>query len=209
MQELQLFELDGRAATYVRDHLTNVNSLCSALLDVVAVTKGKTSTLAPVGAAWERLHEFELGGLLAANFDTSRAVELPAGGSMMAVESLHLQRAERIMDLLRESPGRVCIIDDFNPTWGGEHYNPEPSAFGVGHEVYHLVSGEETVSAVADILSWGDTVWHGISAVCQPPANVTRQSLSSAETIRACAQSVIEITCTAYDREGFVIWTRD
>ncbi len=209
IEQLRRFELDERGEAYVREHLTDVNILCSALLDVFTSTKGAIWTLAPVKTPLERLCQMTRGDLLAANRDASRAVRVPGRGVLMAVESLHLQRAERVLETLQGAHGRVCLVDDFNPTWGGQHYVPEPSAFGVGQEVYHLVTGEETPDTVADILALGDTIWHGVSAVCQPEEHVSQSTLSSPDALKACARTVIEISCTAYDREGFIVWTKD
>jgi hypothetical protein len=207
VEHLQKFDLDERGVAYVRQHLSDVNILSYALLEVVEREPGRVWTLAPAGVTPDRLHDFERGGLLAANLDFSRAVAVPEGRIMMAVESLHLERAERILNQLRATPGSVCIIDDFNPTWGDGVYEPEPSAFGVGTEVYHLITGQETVDEVADVLSWGDTIWHGAAALCRPVGQVTRASLSDVEALVACARTAVEICCTAYDREGFVVWT--
>lgn len=203
------FDLDARGEAYVREHLTNVNVLSSALLEVVMASRGRTWTLAPSATAIDHLHDFARGGLLVSNLDFSRAIPVATGGTLMPVDSLHLERAERVLETMARFPGSVCVVDDFNPTWGDGVYQPEPTAFGVGGEVYHLATGTETPDEMADLLALGDTVWHGVSAVCAPAGRVTRADLSSATALRACASTVVEITCTAYDREGFVIWTRE
>jgi hypothetical protein len=205
---LRKFELDARGLAYVRAHLTFVNTLCTALLATVEAEPGTVFTVAPADAGLERLHAFETGGLLRANLDFSRAVSAPGGGSLMAVDTLVEVRAERIARLLTTHPGAVCIVDDYNLRWGDELFGAERTAFGVGEEVYHLLDGTEAPDRIADVLADADTLWHGVAAVCRPSRRVTREDLSSAEALQACARTVVEITCTSYDGEGFVGWRR-
>ncbi|NEX94906.1 hypothetical protein [Caulobacter sp. 17J65-9] len=205
---LERVVLDSRGAAYVRDHLAGVNTLCTELGRVVEGARGEVFTIAPKGAAAERLYAFESGGLLLSNLDFSRATPVAGGGSLMAVDTLVEARAERIMQCLKQHAGSVCVIDDYNPRWGDPLYKKEATAFGVGEEVYHLITGSESLDEIADTLALGDTIWHGVAAVCQPAEPVSKSDLSSPDALRRLARSVIELSCTAYDREGFVNWRR-
>ncbi|NEX92280.1 hypothetical protein [Caulobacter sp. 17J65-9] len=208
MAELTRFALDQRGEACVREHLTGVNTLCTELLSVFESARGEVFTYAPTAVAGDWLYAFETGGMIAANRDLSRAIPVEGRGLLMPVETLIEARAEHILQRLKELPGGVCVIDDYNPRWGDPLHGGEATAFGVGEEVYHLVTAASGFDQIADVLGWGDTIWHGAAAICRPDHEPTRAELSSPEGLRALARTAVEISCTAYDREGFVNWRR-
>lgn len=202
---IRIFPLDVRGKEYVLAHLGDVNTFCSALLETVSREEGDVFTIAPATTPLEKLYKFEEGGLLPEHW--SQAIVLPGGqGTLVPKASLRASHAQRVLESLSNLPGGVCIVDDFNPIWGEALHDLGPYAFGVGKEVYHLLTGSEDSEAVEQVLHDGDTIWHGLAAVCAraPIISVTRES--TAEELQACAGTVVEITCTAYDGEGFVGW---
>ena len=206
---LREIDLDRRGLDYVLDHLRGVNTLCDALARVVEQHTGRVFTVAPMDADLARIHAFGAGGLLAENRDLSRAIALePGQGSLMPVASQLDVRAERIVESLEAHPDSVCICDDFNPTWPGGVSLDCETAFGVGAETYHLLTLTEGFEVIANTLGWADTVWHGVAAVCRQGLNVPASREVIGPELQACAASVIELSCTAYDREGFVVWRR-
>jgi hypothetical protein len=205
--DLRVFDLDERGDAFVRDQLSAGNVLSSALLEVVRACRGRTSTVAPADTSTERLYAFTGGGLLPTNFEMSRARRLPDGSALMWIENLNVARAERILALMQGSVGRVCVLDDFDSNWADLRTQEEPEAFGVNGEVYYLIGPDASVGRLAVLLTGADAIWHGVAAVCHPAARVLRDGLAMPESLKACAQSLVELSCTAYDGEGFVIWT--
>ena len=206
---LQRIELGEPGRAYVLEHLRGVNILCEALASTVDAVQGDVFTWIPTDANPAQAYEFKRGGLLTENLDISRRVQLESGkGSMLAVNTLVEERASATLEALKANAGSVCICDDINPVWGSKIALACPAAVGVGQETYHLLSAESGLDVIANTLSWTDTVWHGVAAVCRAGLKVSQDRTAAAKDLATCAASVIELTCTAYDREGFVVWRR-
>jgi hypothetical protein len=188
---LERVVLDDRAAIYVQAHLSGVNAFCSLLLEQVAGEAGEIFTLAPRGAPRERLYQFDRGGLSPAN-----------------AEALRLDQARLLRRGVERTSGAVCIVDDFSPTWGDPGSDAEANAFGVGSEVYHLLTADDDAQTFAAVLSSSSEVWHGVAAVCeQAPVRDGTQTVTP-DDLAESAASVLMLTCVAYDGEGFVGWRR-
>ena len=188
MPTLRQIALDDRGLDYVREHLEGVNAFCSELLAVVEQVAGETFTFAPLSVMGERVYRFTEPGLPA--FELA---ELRAG---------------RILGLLDSDADACCIVDDFDARWGDPALEDSATAFGVGEEVYHLLTAESGIDQIGAVIAEADAVWHGVAAVCTPPPSEQAGVQSTLEALRTCARSVIEISCTAYDGEGFVVWRR-
>jgi hypothetical protein len=181
--------LDDRGLDYVLEHLSGVNLFCSALAEMVATAPGETWTLMSLDVRGDRAYRFTEGGL-----------ELNADASSL--------RAARIETLLDADADACCIIDDFNARWGDRELEDSPTAFGVGEEVYHLLGAASTAADIAEVLRNTDCVWHGVAAVCVPRPLETADDQSALAALHECARTVVEISCVAYDGEGFVVWRR-
>jgi len=188
MPTLRQIALDDRGLDYVREHLEGVNAFCSELLAVVEQVPGETFTFAPLSVIGERVYRFTEPGL-------------------PAFELAEL-RAERILELLDSDADACCIVDDFDARWGDPALEDSATAFGVGEEVYHLLTAESGIDLIGAVIAEAAAVWHGVAAVCTPPPSEQAGVQSTLEALRTCARSVIEISCTAYDGEGVVVWRR-
>ncbi len=187
---LVFVELDARGAEYVREHLAASNPFCTALLDIVAFEPGKVFTLVPAGTPPERMHRFTEGGLTPA-------------------DSLRPEQAAYLLSMVREAEGTACIVDDFEPSWTGGDYNDDGHAFGVGDDVYHLLTAESPPESYVSALEWSSSSrWHGVAAIVAQPPELEEDRASTPEALEAAAHSVLALTCTAYDGEGFVVWRR-
>ena len=127
----------------------------------------------------------------------------------MQVADLAVLRATFTLETLDAHPGAICLCDDFNPRWSEEIARSTPHAFGVGEETYHLLTARSGLEVVVDTLRFTDTVWHGVAAVCGQSIHLPPDRNVAPEALADCARSVIQLTCTAYDREGFVAWRRN
>ena len=206
---LKRVDLGDRGLGYVLQHLRGVNRLCEGLAEAVAVGKGEVFTLVPAEMDESVVFNLTSGGLLAKNRDRSRAIPLADGqGFMTPVASLVEMRARMTLETLNAHPGAICICDDFNPHWSDQTARQNPFAFGVGAETYHLLTARNGVDEVALVFGVTDTVWHGVAAVCLTELSPLPGREASADALAACAASVVELSCTAYDREGFVVWRR-
>jgi hypothetical protein len=209
-RSLKYFDLGAQGADYVRAHLLGANPFCSSLLEVVAQHPGSISTLAPADTAIDRLVRFREGGLLPENLDVSQAIQLGDGqGSLMSVASLRDEQVALLRSIMHATPGSVCIVDDFNPRW--EDIRDEayyPAAFGASDQVFHLLTADSDVDMLVDAIQAGNTVWHGVAAVCATPPVLGEGRQSTETELQKSAHSVLALTCTAYDGEGFVLWRR-
>jgi hypothetical protein len=106
--------------------------------------------------------------------------------------------------------GSLCLCDDFNPRWSEQTARANHDAFGVDEETtYHLLTAQSGLEAIADRLRFTDTVWHGAAAVCLKRLHLPLDRNVDPDALADCALSVVELTCTACDREGFVAWGRN
>ena len=188
MPTLRQIALDDRGLDYVREQLQGVNTFCSELLEVIDQVPGETFTYAPLNVLGERAYRFTEPGL-------------PA-------EELAELRAEQIMNLLDEDADACCIVDDVDGVWGDPELEDSPTAFGVGEEVYHLLTADDGYEAVLGVIEATASVWHGVAAVSTPPPSEEGAQASALDALIRCARSVIEISCLAYDGQGFVVWRR-
>ena len=206
---LKRVDLGDRGLEYVLEHLRGVNRLCEGLAEAVAAGQGQVFTLVPTGVDESAVFNLTSGGLLAENRDFSRAIPLADGqGSLTPVASLLETRARMTLEALNAHPGAICICDDFNPRWSDQTARENPFAFGVSSETYHLLTARNDVAEVTLVLGACDTVWHGVAAVCLTGLSPLPGRETSPNALAACAASVVELSCTAYDREGFVVWRR-
>jgi hypothetical protein len=207
MTSYEKIALDERGLAFILDHLRGVNPFCDQLAAVVEQKSGQVFTLLPLGTGSVRTYGFQAGGILAENLDYSRAISIgPGKGALMPVSSLRSLRAQLTLEALEYHPGSICICDDFNPEWSERVAAHYPSAFGVGLKTYHLLTKEDGVEDIARVLGEADALWHGASAVCLRGLTANGPRVVSEETLAASAASAMQITCTAYDREGFVVW---
>lgn len=188
MPTLRQIALDDRGLDYMREQLQGVNAFCSELLEVVDQLPGDIFTFAPLSITGERVYRFTEPGL-------------PA-------EELAELRAERIMQLLDSDADAGCVVDDVDAVWGDPALEDSPTAFGVGEEVYHWLTADDGFETVLTVTEEAASVWHGVAAVCTPPASEQAGQPSALDALLACARAAIEITCSAYDGEGFVVWRR-
>lgn len=205
MNGLRLYPLDERGAAYIREHLGDLTTYCSALRSRVMTQAGNPFTLAPTGTPMERLHRFYEGGLLQSNLDEGRLIKAE-GGWLMPVDDLKTEQAKLIVRLLSEHAASSCMVDDFNPEWGDprRQYDLGETAFGVGQEVYHWFDTRHDQTAISATLRDADTVWHGVSSVALCPAPETSPGR---DWLLKHANTAVTIFCSAYDGEGFVGWS--
>jgi hypothetical protein len=185
---LRQIALDDRGLEFLREQLAGVNAFCSELLALVEQIPGDTYTFAPLSFMGERVYRFSEGGL-------------PAG-------ELAELRAEQIMGVLDGDADACCIIDDVDAVWGDPQLEDSPTAFEVESEVYHWLTADDGFEAIESVLGAAGAVWHGVAAVCTPPPAADPSEPAAYEALIRCARAAIEISCTAYDGEGFVVWRR-
>lgn len=203
-------DLDQRGRDYVLAHLRGVNRLCDGLARAVEGVGGHVFTVVPDDVTADRVYDFATGGLLSENRDIARAAALgPGRGSLMSVANLETLRAARTLDALVAHPGAVCLCDHVQSRWGEEAVGPGSNAFGVGDETYHLLTAQSGLEVITDTLRSGDALWHGVAAVCLKPIHVPAERTVDPDALTACALSALELTCTAYDGEGFLTWIRN
>ncbi|MEQ1929691.1 MAG: hypothetical protein ABL957_04045 [Parvularculaceae bacterium] len=205
MRDVVMRELGGAARAYIREHLTDVNVFCTALLRTFMETPGDVFTLVPAGVPEARLAQFDRGGLL--EEDWSGAVTLPDGSTLVPKPSLIEAQASLLRQTMIALKASVCVADDFNPRWSDDAC-PGLAAFGVGEEVYHLLNLDHSKEDFVTVVSLANQIWHGVAAVCRQPVALDLASETTTLEIQRCAASALLITCTAYDGEGFVAWRR-
>jgi len=182
----KVIPLGAGGLDYIKEHLTGVNTLCTALLELVEAAPGEVFTLAPVEATRERMLKFSEGGLIEGALVTEQA---------------------RWLHGLLLSPEDVCVIDDFNPSFGDIRDEIE-SAFGYEDEAYRLFTKGDGEDSIANALAQTNALWHGVACVSAYAPELDIDRVVSLEDLIETAHNAHAITCTAYDGEGFVAWRR-
>ncbi|MEZ5920802.1 MAG: hypothetical protein R3C60_05565 [Parvularculaceae bacterium] len=208
METIVEYMLGDEGRTYIREHLSGVNTFCTALLQTFIHEPGEIFTLAPVEISPARLIDFECGGLLSYGSVNSYSVMLPDGSRMSPIPSLKIEQAFILRRETLRSLSGACILDDTNPEWGEKYFRPEPTAFGLRKEVYQLLTAEHSDENFLDAIRRTNTLWHNTAAVCATPPKLNKSRETTEEIIKECAATAALITCTAYDGEGFVAWRR-
>lgn len=210
MAQRGFIDLGRRGMDYVREHLTGVNPFCTALGAAVDAAPGRVLVLPPPGVDLERLYLFSEGGLLAANRSPSDVTFLEDGSSLVEVATMKVEQAAYLVSLLRTVPEAICIIDDFNPSWTeAVAMGVDQHAFHVDDAVYYRFTADDAPDDIVLALRNSETIWHSVAAICAVDVEVDEESEASVEALQQVGASVIALTCTAYDGEGFVIWRRD
>jgi hypothetical protein len=208
MTNVERRDLGSAGRAYIRDHLINTNVFCSGLLQTINSEPGECFTIAPPCTSEARLVLFEEGGLLPENLLGQGTISLQDGGSIVPVASLVEQQVKLLKGTVIASAGSVCVVDDFNPRWSERTPHIEPTAFGVGEEVYHLLTKDHRDEEFKIAVSNSNLIWHGVSAVCRAPIALGVVRETTEEVLLRSAASALLVTCTAFDGEGFVAWRR-
>jgi hypothetical protein len=211
MATIETRNLGDAGRAYIREHLAGANVFCAALLQAFIAEPGEVFTLAPAGAPDARLAQFDQGGLLPENLLGTGAISLPDGSALVPVVSLIEQQAKLLREAMIASGSSVCVVDDFNPRWSdradlGAYLGP--TAFGVGDEIYHLLTPDHSEEDFVAALCEGNANWHGVAAVCRESVALDPARETTTSDLIQCAASALLITCIAYDGEGFVAWRR-
>ena len=207
MMKIETRDLGEAGRAYLIGQLTNINVLCTALLDALHVAPGEVFTLAPSNTSTEHLFAFDQGGLLPENLTGAGAVSLADGSTLVPVASLIERQIALIREAMVGEGDAVCIADDVNPRWSDRAPYLGSTAFGVGEEVYHLLTRGHAESDFVEAVS-NKSLWHDVAAVCRVPPKLDDARLSTPSELQRSGASAVLITCNAYDGEGFVVWRR-
>jgi hypothetical protein len=189
------FELGKMAIEYVRENLLHGLTLSQRLSRVV-LGGGQVFAFLPEEASMEAAARFDIGGLTGAGAvaEIERAVSL--------VISSHLSG--------RGSP--YAIFEDCcpRPADGSLRGPGRPLFFSCGEEVYYFVPPGESdpskiVATMRSVSSWtfNAVLTHGANL----PALEDWADLSP-DLLSRYAEGVVHILVGAYDREGYLLWTR-
>lgn len=203
---LQTFDLGERGLAHLRQYLTGVNTLCSALSEILDV--GKVFTIAPAGTSLERLYEFEAGGLLQENLDPPNVTRLKDGSTLAPTLALTDEQVTLLHQSMLAAPGAVLLVEDCVRRWSADQAYLEPSAFRVDDEVYHLVPPGASSDEIDNALRIAHLPWHGVEAVCTAPPELSVERECTPDALRRTALSAPLFTCSAYDGEGFLAWRK-
>jgi hypothetical protein len=213
MRRTQWLEVAERGRNYVRGYLSEIaqysaslDQFCAALDAAIVNQPGRWLALVPECTALERACQFEAGALLAENTDASRLINLGAGrGTMMPVESLFEEAAARVQGLIAARPDLVCVVADPMSRRGDAALTDCDSLFYVGDDVYHLLSVENSGNLLSRALA-ASPFWCSLNIVASVSPRINAERLATVADLCACATGVVEIACSAYDGESYVVW---
>jgi hypothetical protein len=208
LERLVRIDLDERALTFIQGHLSLGSTLCGALSRLIE-GQGQTFTFLPPDKI-DAAYRFHAGGILQVNVDRS-ARRFTFENQLVPVESLNSIRAQRVVDFLKTHKDGIAIVSEAvvrisDPK--AREYMAENRGFRIGEEIYYFLNGRDSIDAVEGLLKRTDYIWHSVVVLCDPHKELTTSDLSSANSLSDVVSMASEVIVGAYDREGFVVWSR-
>lgn len=212
--DLKTILLDDRGADFLRGRLSELaaygpalQAFCKAFAAQMQAAAGVVSTTVPAGVSEDQIYAFDSGGILPV--DPLTIVSLDGGGSLVPIPSLFGQECARIRDALKRAPERVCIVADPMPRKHDSSIEQgyEETIFYVRDEIFHLITATTSEDA-ADRALGSAPFWSNLILIsARAPTLASDRGVELAD-LCACAGAAVEATCSAYDGEGSVLWTR-
>ncbi|MDZ4691622.1 hypothetical protein [Terricaulis sp.] len=210
---LETIDLGENGAAYITTRLSELRwyggpleTFCDALADLVRTKAGKVVTNLPIGLGHEQVHAFESGGVLPSNPDPSGILHLPDGSAMLPIESVFDEEFARLRARLLSAPNLACVVVDPQSRRGDPCLDENwETMFYAGDGVYQLVTSA-TSDELAERALNAAPHWADLIVLSSAPPKLSAERSVDPTDLKACAEAALEITCSAYDGEGYITW---
>lgn len=212
MRKLYRHELDfERTMEFVKDNLTEVNTLSSELLNLVDFKSGAFFTLLTSGSNLERLHEFKGGVILPQNAlivterngDNSFSREVP---------TIKNELSDFILKKLNSNPKLSCVFDDVTSYPDDLFLKPfyeKKSIYLHENKVIYVIKKNNNSHDFILKCIWNSfSSWHSVGVLTEADCFKTDSNILSLKDIQAICNQATMILVSAYDGEAYVLWEK-
>ncbi len=206
--------LGNEAISYIKDRLSNGQTLAKFLLANSDLDSGKVVTFLPPSANHSRVRDFKRGGLLPTRPESEWIHAIGPIGQQFVMKPV--PKADEglvrvIQNFLKSSKAHLCIFEN-SLARPSDPYLKEllSSMLILGEEVYHLLKSEDadektirnTVSEARSYLEIG-----AMTSTTLPDQLFTKKEITANE-LKTLALNTQNIVVGAYDGEGYLIWSK-
>lgn len=207
--------LGSEAVDYIESCLQDGNTLSRSLLHTHDLRVGKVRTFLPESVSYKAANEFTLGGKLPTPDPETHKVFTGDDGFKWIAVPVPTADAETIAiirNFLEAEQNHACILE--NAVAGASDpwlCSITTRALTYGSEVYHLITHDDIddpnniVNTIKDAMSW-----RLIGALTSAPHTILlapRLSAISEGELKTIAERATSIVVSAYDGEGYLIWS--
>ncbi|PJD95542.1 MAG: hypothetical protein CK425_08485 [Parachlamydia sp.] len=218
MKNLYRHELDfDRTMKFVKDNLTDVNSLSSELLNLVDFKSGVFFTLLTLGSDLERLYEFK-NGIILPQFPVIVS-EIDGKKSLIQkVPTIKEELSDFIFHKLKSNQKLSCVFDEVT-------LSPDDPSLKVLYEKKCVFLHEDEVThedgvtyvirehnknheTILNCMRKSFSFWHSVGVVTEADYFKTDTNIFSLEDIQAICKNAKMIIISAYDGEAYILWEK-
>lgn len=206
---MELRRLRASAIGYFREQLAAGSTLSKALLEC-DLTHGEIWAVVAGSTSDERAHRLDAGGI-------TTATRPPPGSpplTMVRVERPSLPFLIRLVArYLQATPGAHCVFEDARRRRGDpisrRSLDVEHRYFG--DEVYYVLGSDQADDALIERAFRAGESYVLLAALAPLPGRATllQPHDIDVEALRVVAEATEVIIVSAYDHEGFAVWTKD
>lgn len=207
MTNISKHELDARALDWIRESLSVNTGLSGALLENVPLDHGEVWAYAPENVDSQKLYDFSSGGLIKNGIGGAKKIykgdafySVKAKGSCGSLLTLYVK------GLFEGKVIKTCIFEDVmaRPSDPDIVGRLSESAFSIGEEVYHAISGDSfRLEKVREIVTAVNESWHFLCAGFGRDFDPKKASFRE---FKKLALDLKVLVVGAYDGESFLVW---
>lgn len=199
-----------KAHRYIKRCLENGKTLSGLLLENQDLKLGVIETYIPCNASENSSLNFEFGGTISAS-ESTVVEEFKDSFGIEPIYNTDRYLVEEIYDFLTPNKFGVCVFEDESAEASDPFLkNLSTDVRYFGDEVYHFINSDmpdkvKIKKTISVSRSW---LFVGVLTFFEPKSFDLTSANISKEDIRKFAEQAKHIIVGAYDKEGFLIWSK-
>jgi hypothetical protein len=211
MKRLNKHKLDFESAyEYIKDNLDKVNALSAELLKLVNFKNGHFFTLLPDNANFERIYDFEWGGVLPPN-PIEECIVNGHKSTYSIKNSINDELSPLILKEIKSKYELSCVFDKVSGTPSNAYYIYYSDAHPLFNEkeVYFLIEQKNiSIDVLLKCLRASTSFWHSLCVFTTADFNGVTETLSLEKIKEICLKTQL-VMVGAYDGEGYLFWEKN
>jgi len=196
---------------YFKEHIDAKVILSEAVLHEINFKNGHFFTLLPENAFFEKIYEFNYGGILS-NPDPKIIRKRFYGKEFIGCEIATIDEYlnEHLFNLLKKNPKISCVFSDYNSSYKKSNYLKLNSAYVLhkNDEVYFLIKNKAlTNENLLKIIKQVGIFWYMLGILTEG-LEIKKHELDNS-TLFSIINNTKLIFTEAYDGEGYIFWEKE
>jgi hypothetical protein len=200
-----------RSFDYIKNNLENTSSLSTELLHLVSFESGSFFTILPIDANFEKLYDFDSGGILPQNIE-KEFVSSKNLGTYSEIPTLQDELANYVIRKAKKNKKLSCVLDDIDRSPDNHSlgfFRSKKVSYSFNKEHYFVIKNDEfSYDLIIKCLEKSNAIWHSLCVLATINLTYISGQTLSAETIQHICQNAQTIIVGAYDSEGYVLWEK-